>query len=81
MNIRELLIPRYTVEAEAQRIVADTLTRWAHNPDCLRAAVAGQLGIDPSHVRDDSMLLAPMSRAIVAFADKLREEKKNAVEP
>lgn len=62
----------------AEEQAADLAKRYAYNVDCLRAAVAANLGLSsPHHVRPDSMLIGPMTRAIEAFADVMAKERDN----
>jgi len=59
-----------------KRHTAFIANRWADNPDCLRAAVAAQLGVGEKHVIEGSMLLPAMSRAIRAFAQAVEVEEQ-----
>lgn len=56
---------------------AETLRWWAHNPECLRAAVAAHMDLTDAHfIRADSSLLPAMTRGIIAFADEVSNQRR-----
>lgn len=77
-----VLTRRREIDAEVNRVVAHrvvkdgafAMKRYAHNPDCIRAAVAAHCGVTSVRfIAEDSMLAEPMTRAIIAFAETMAE--------
>lgn len=67
-------------KALAEEGAADIAKRYAHNPQCLRAATAAYLGLSSNRfIADDSMTLPLMTRAIEAFADTMLTERAQPV--
>lgn len=75
------------IEAEVNRVVAHrvvkdsafAMKRYAHNPDCIRAAVAAHCGVtNIRFIAPDTMLAEPMTRAIEAFAERMAEVRTGA---
>lgn len=77
MNLLGLTIARTdTIEALIDERAAQVLDRYAHNPKALRAGlVAYNSMFDAESIPDGSPLLGWMSRAVIAFAKSVEEQR------